>query len=105
MGASTEFYTTHHMFLDAEPLNIIVLDISKDLKAVLQRPKSLAEGIPTTQEEFLYYWLKTLESKARKQQIPTQVTVVLTHNDLIPSDRKKQFTEEFKSSRVQYWKQ
>ena len=97
-GGQTEFYTTHHMFLEADPLNILVLDMSKDLKAVLPLKQDLAEGIPTTQEEFLFYWLKTIEAKSVKQQTTAQVVLVLTHRDLIPSDNQEKYTEEYQTA-------
>ncbi len=95
-GGQTEFYTTHHMFLDAEPLNIVVLDMSKGLKESLkEKAEGLAEGIPTTQEEFLWYWLKTIDAKARKQHTTATVFLVLTHKDLIPSSNLQEYTAEY----------
>ena len=36
-GGQTEFYATHHMFLDPDSFNIVVLDISKDMKSDLRK--------------------------------------------------------------------
>ncbi len=97
-GGQTEFYTTHHLFLDGDALNTIVLDISKDLKVRLRKSnegKDLTVGIPNTQEDFLSYWLNTIQAKAAQQQILPEIIVVLTHKDLMPQKDKKKYEEDY----------
>ena len=86
-GGQTEFYTTHHLFLDPEAFNIIVMDISKKFKEPFQKTQQYQRsGIPNSQEEFLKYWLRTIYSEAARKKITPHVALVLTHKDQIPSD-------------------
>ncbi len=95
-GGQTEFYTTHHMFLDADAINIIVMDISKPLKSkVTQTEQSDTVGIPSMPEEFLCYWLRSIEASAEGKQKKPKVILVFTHLDIIPSVQKKQYIEDF----------
>ena len=151
-GGQTEFYTTHHLFLDSNAVNIIVMDISKGLKDTVgelhaeeenQRDDEMQKGtngklegeenrklgkveasaeaksdteqkmidsekaevgerreekvgVPTTQEEFLCYWLRTIQLKTeQKQQQAENVLLVLTHKDKIKKEHQKR-EEEFK---------
>ncbi len=85
-GGQTEFYATHHMFLDADAINIIVMDISKVLVSEVDPEKDdLTTGIPNTPEEFLCYWLRSVEAKVEEGKIQPTVLIILTHKDLIPS--------------------
>ncbi len=84
-GGQTEFYATHHMFLDAGAVNIIVMDISQPLTMhIKSQDEDLPVGIPNTQEEFLCYWLKSIEAKARQTKVQPEVNLILTHVDMIP---------------------
>ena len=95
-GGQTEFYTTHHMFLDAGALNIIALDISKSLTCKLKdEDEELPVGVPNTQEEFLCYWLKSIQDKATQMRKSPNVMLVLTHMDLVPSTQVDGFITAF----------
>ncbi len=89
-GGQTEFYTTHHIFLDAEAINIIALDASKTLKQKLQEENEPLEfGLPNTQEEFLCYWLRSIEAKSAEKNITPDVIIVVTHVDMIPHTQRE----------------
>ncbi len=97
-GGQTEFYTTHHMFLDTGATNIIVMDISKPLTSTLHsEDKELPVGIPNTQEEFLCHWLRSIQPKADDRK-KASVILVLTHVDLIPCSARHSFA-------AAYWKE
>ncbi len=98
-GGQTEFYTTHHMFLDADAVNIIVMDISKPLKRKLTNQhaedKQLV-GNPVTPEDFLCYWLRTIQVKAVGKEIQPTVLLVLTHIDEIAVAEQETYIDSFK---------
>ena len=84
-GGQAEFYTTHHMFLDADAVNLIVMDISKDLRTPLHESSADLNlpGIPKTPLEFLHYWLNTIHDDASQRNLQPSVALVLTHKDEI----------------------
>ncbi len=97
-GGQAEFYVTHHMFLDGDALNIIVMDISKPLKRKLpNQPEDGNQlfGIPETPEEFLCYWLRSIQFKSAEKQIQPTVLLVLTHKDKVPAAEKTTYTSSF----------
>ncbi len=96
-GGQTEFYTTHHMFLDADAINIIVMDISKPLKEKLCREKDKAQAVavPQTPEEFLCYWLRSIQAKAEEKKIDTNILLVLTHKDTVSGSQHSSYIQEF----------
>ncbi len=88
-GGQSEFYTTHHLFLDANAINIIVMDISKGLKDPIadSSPAGSKVGMPTSQEDMLCYWLRNIQMKAEIQgQQLNNVVLILTHTDMIPAE-------------------
>ncbi len=97
-GGQTEFYTTHHIFLNADAINIIVMDISKPLKRKLisqdQEEKQL-QGIPETPEDFLCYWLRSIEMSAREKEIQPTVLLVLTHKDKVAAAEQGSYITTF----------
>ncbi len=100
-GGQTEFYTTHHMFLESDAINIIAMDASKHLQSKVvptQRKENIS--IPITQEEFLCYWLRSIEAKAKsseeEKQMNPQIILVFTHVDMITHMQKAQFLEDVK---------
>ncbi len=98
-GGQTEFYATHHMFLDADAVNIIVMDISKALRSEANPDEDEDEailGVPSTPEEFLCYWLRSIEAKAEEKKTEPTVLVVLTHKDLVHSPQPNDFVAAFK---------
>ena len=97
-GGQTEFYATHHLFLDAESVNIIVMDITKDFKKPLQTNAEediSTMGIPSTPEEFLHYWLNSIHTSAAEKHVQPSVALVLTHKDMIQSDDPTEYTEDY----------
>ncbi len=97
-GGQTEFYTTHHMFLDADAINIIVMDISKPLKSkLIPKERSEVVGIPSTQEEFLCYWLRSIQASAEAKQKKSKTILVFTHLDMIPRKQSQQYVDDFKN--------
>ncbi len=121
-GGQIEFYATHHLFLEADAINIIVLDMSKSLSETLGgRDKKSEFGVPTTQEEFLCYWMRSVcenwqkemneddgkkrepgEEKQRQEETRTakgdkeKVAVVLTHKACFSQREQKASIEQFK---------
>ncbi len=96
-GGQTEFYVTHHMFLDADAINIIVMDISKPLKEKLSKDwdGKLYAGVPQTPEEFLCYWLRTIEATTAQKQREPNVVLIFTHLDLIPLAQSQSQSQYF----------
>ncbi len=96
-GGQTEFYTTHHIFFDANAVNIIVMDISKSLTEPLQKnEKGQKAGVPNTQQDLLCYWLRTIQLKSNEK--PQSILLVFTHKDQIPVEGTQQYTEQFLNS-------
>ena len=55
-GGQTEYYATHHLFLEAEAAYLIVMDITKPFdKPVDCSNIHMIQTTPTTPEEFLHY--------------------------------------------------
>ncbi len=97
-GGQTEFYTTHHMFLDADAINIIVMDISKQLKRKLSNQAAKQQqlvGIPETPEDFLCYWLRSIEMNSRERKIQPTVLLVLTHKDKVAAAEQESYIKTF----------
>ncbi len=113
-GGQTEFYTTHHIFLDADAINIIVMDISKPLKETLSdqlennvRPITCAQklgrekdqmtlvGVPQTPEEFLCYWLRSIQVKADEKNLTPIVMLVLTHKSTVSGLQPSSYVNSF----------
>ena len=96
-GGQVEFYTTHHMFLNADTMNLIVMDISKDLKRTLHDMGAELNmpGIPKTPLEFFHYWLSTIYSDASQENLQPSVALILTHKDEIPVTNTKKYIEEY----------
>ncbi len=97
-GGQTEFYTTHHMFLDAKAINIIVMDISKPLRKKLSRQpqdSNQVVGMPETPEDFLCYWLRTIQVKAAEKMIQPTVLLVLTHKDQVAVAQQVNYIDSF----------
>ncbi len=96
-GGQTEFYTTHHMFLDADAINIIVMDISKPLKEKLckDNDKVQAVGVPQTAEEFFCYWLRSIQTKASQKNVEQNILLVLTHRDIISGSQPSSYIQDF----------
>ncbi len=95
-GGQTEFYTTHHMFLDADAINIIVMDISKPLKEKMCKDNDKVQlvGVPQTPEEFLCYWLRSIQAKAEEKKIDPNILLVLTHKDTISGSQSSSYIQD-----------
>ncbi len=97
-GGQTEFYTTHHIFLELDAVNVIVMDISKPLKRKLANQsddEKLLLDIPGTPEEFLCYWLRSIQVKAASERLEPTVLLVLTHKDKIQTAEEQNYTMSF----------
>ena len=86
-GGQLEFYSTHHLFLDAHAVNLIVMDITKNFNEIVQSKFDDIKGasIPQTAGGFFDYWLNTIHQKATSQGVTPTVVVVLTHIDQFTS--------------------
>ncbi len=109
-GGKPKFYPSHHKFLNSNSaVNIIVMDISKGLKDQVgdtgaqegkaAREDQLKIGFPSTQEDFLCYWLRSIEAKATHKQENT--IMVLTHKDKIPQEHSERYVHEYISQVLQ----
>ncbi len=107
-GGQTEFYATHHMFLDAEAINIVVMDLSKPFRSRLtEKEKNKKTGVPSTQEEFLCYWLRSIEAKMeeakendkerQEAKLKPKVILVFTHLDASTSVQAEHFIADAKA--------
>ena len=96
-GGQTEFYTTHHMFLNADAVNTVVMDISKPLREPLHPNKVgiNTPGIPQTPLEFLHYWINTIHNDASQKNLEPSIALVLTHKDEIPGNNVDQYIQEY----------
>ncbi len=102
-GGQTEFYTTHHMFLDADAINIIVMDISKPFESKLVPHQQMKVGVPSNQEEFLSYWLMSIATRTLKQgenaeKTKQRIVLVFTHLDMCTSAQKEHFLGKVKET-------
>ncbi len=115
-GGQTEFYATHHMFLDADAVNIIVMDLSKPFKSeIATTDKQRRMGVPSTQGDFLSYWLRSIEAKIeeakkksekqkQEENVKPKVILVFTHLDMSTIEQKEQFVVEVKETIAKYKK-
>ena len=85
LGGQDEFISTHHLFLNIEAFILIVLDITKGLHQLIGRNFDL--GYLNTPAEVLHYWLEFFHSEAEKIEKESNIAIVLTHTDLIQSNR------------------
>ena len=79
-----EYIATNNFFLDAESTTLIVMDITKTILSSLTGNK--LKGIPNTPEEFLHYWLSSIQNKALEKNIDPSVALVLTHKDQVGTE-------------------
>ncbi len=104
-GGQIEYYATHHMFLDSDSINVLVLDITKDLSSPVEteqlgRFEDKGTTIPKNVIDFVHYWLNTIytyivhRARIRAEvyrgtaDYPT-VLVALTHKDQLDLDPDK----------------
>ena len=86
-GGQDDFISTHHLFIDVEATNVIVMDISRDLTEELK--KDVKPGHPNTPAKFLHYWLNFIYFQAKRKGVRPNVALVLTHLDKIEEGTKE----------------
>ena len=86
-GGQVEFLATHHLFLDADAINLIVMDITKKLHEDItsKYEKTNTEGVPRTGAQFLDYWFNNIHEKAAAEKSHPTVAIILTHLDQVTS--------------------
>ena len=96
-GGQDDFIATHHLFLDVESTNVIVMDMSKDLDEELKKEtkqgqliKETKPGHPNTPGKFLHYWLNFIYFQSKRKGVQPNVALVLTHLDRIKEGRKEE---------------
>ena len=96
-GGQAEFITTHHFFLDVNCATLIVMDVRKGLNDPVkdESSESVKSGVPQTPAQYLCYWLKTIHSKALEEAVEPNVTLVLTHKDLIEAENTEQYIDNY----------
>ena len=85
-GGQDDFIATHHLFLDVEPTNVIVMDMSKNLTDKLN--ENVKPEHPNSPADFMHYWLNFIYFQAKKKGVRPNVALVLTHLDKIQEDEK-----------------
>ena len=86
LGGQDDFMATHHLFLHADVTTVIVMDITQKFHQPLQQKAKF--GSPNTPAEVLCYWLNSFHIQARDQGVKPEISLVLTHKDLIRSEDK-----------------
>ena len=96
-GGQNEFIITNQLFLSVEALNLIVMDISLDLNMTLKQSSETKGkfGIPKTPAQILCYWLNALHLRAMERRSKPNISLVLTHNDMIQGDDQKKYTDSY----------
>ena len=95
-GGQSEFLPIHHLFLNVESTNVIVMDISKGLKdPIKDESAGPLVSIPYTQVQYLHYWLGIMHSQVTEKTIPPNVALVLTHKDMIQDSDKDLYIKEY----------
>ena len=96
-GGQNEFMVTHHLFLKAEALILIVMDISLDLHIPLKQSNEERKkvGNPKTPAQILKYWLNSVYVQAAKRNLKPNIALVLTHTDLIIAEKPSQYIETY----------
>ena len=85
-GGRFEFFATHCIFLEAEAVYLIVMDITKELHDVIPSKfdsiSSInAASIPETPAQFLDYWISAILNKITSAETVPALAIVLTHKD------------------------
>ena len=82
-GGQFEFSATHNLFLDADAINIIAMDITKPLDEVIQSKFNSAStaSIPQTCGQFLDHWIGVVLQRAKMRRVHPTLILVLTHKD------------------------
>ena len=93
LGGQNEFITTHHLFLDVAATTLVVMDITKGLHHHLEEKPKL--GHPNTPAEVLSYWLNTIHSQALEKKEKPNITLVLTHKDMVQTLDTDQYIENY----------
>ncbi len=95
-GGQIEYYATHHMFLDSDSINVLVLDVTKKLDSQVETERlgrfgDKGAAIPQTVIDFVHYWLNTIytyvvDRTQHHEEANAKVLLALTHKDKLDSD-------------------
>ena len=101
-GGQVEFLATHHLFLDADAVNLIVMDITKKLHEEIpsKHQKAKTDGVPRTGAQFLDYWMQMIQEKSDFKDFDPTVAIILTHLDQVTTSE----AEEYVSGLIKYIK-
>ena len=82
-GGHPHYYVTHHLFFDANAINLIVMDITKELNEIIPSNFNTIDtpSIPNSSGQLLDYWLNTLVEKSTLKGITPNMALILTHKD------------------------
>ena len=95
-GGQLEFLATHHLFLDADAVNLIVMDITKKLHEEItsKHQKANTEGIPKSGAQFLDYWMQMILEKSVSKGINPNVAIILTHLDQVTTSEADDYISD-----------
>ena len=93
------FNTTHHLFLDTEATTLIVMDITKGVHQLIGRNFEL--GYLKSPAEVLHYRLDLFHTDADKYHRDPKIAIVLTHTDLIESNRRASYINNYKDGIIE----
>ena len=84
-GGQAEYYATHHLFVGAEAVHLIVMDVTKNFNTPVDiKGANVIQSTPTTPAKFLCYWLHSIHTESSKTGIKEpSVAIFLTHIDQI----------------------
>ena len=96
-GGHTEFLSTHQLFLNIESTILILLDMSKPLKEIINKDIGLdtKPEVPVKAIDFLNYWLAAIHSQAIEKKCHPNIALVLTHKDMIKEKNTNQYIQEY----------
>ena len=98
-GGQTEYYATHHLFLDAEAAHLVVMDVTKKFDEPVDYSYTyMIKSTPTTPKEFLHYWPSSIHFASSKKGIQPSVAIFLTHTDEIDRKKCKEHVKKYKNA-------
>ena len=82
-GGQFEFSATHNLFLDADAINIIAMDIMKPLDEIIESKFNSVStaSVPQTCGQFLDHWINVVIQRAKMKRVYPTIILVLTHKD------------------------
>ena len=107
------FYSTQQMFLTSSSVFLLVMKITQELDTLLPLPFVTGDcasklECPKTPREFLDYWPSAIGMFAGlgslEDSMKASIVIVLTHTDLIDSDKRKEVIAEKKAEILKHVK-